>query len=104
MGPKEYKDMVDYLTRVKGIKDPFVPASAIERPPRVLEMEAILNFKDRNPEFKADGGRIGFAEGLPKNIRLTPCRGNADGVPFLSSIRPPSAKLFEGDISLKYSS
>ena len=72
MGPKEYKDMVDYLTRVKGIKDPFVPASAIERPPRVLEMEAILNFKDRNPEFKADGGRIGFAEGLPKNIRLTP--------------------------------
>ena len=51
MGPKEYKDMVDYLTRVKGIKDPFVPASAIERPPRVLEMEAILNFKDRNPEF-----------------------------------------------------
>ena len=56
MGPKEYKDMMDYLTRVKGIKDPFIPASAIERPAKVIEMEM---FQDANERFnKAQGGRI----------------------------------------------
>jgi len=60
MTPKEYKEMMDYLTR-KGIQKPFTPASAIERPKEVLEIEAFKDFNERNP--KADGGRIGFSEG-----------------------------------------
>jgi len=57
MTPKEYKEMINYLTR-KGIQKPFTPASAIERPKEVLEIEAFKDFNERNP--KVDGGRIGF--------------------------------------------
>ena len=62
MTPKQYKQMMDYLTR-KGIKKPFTPASAIERPKKVLEIEAFQDFNKRNPVNKADGGRIGFYKG-----------------------------------------
>ena len=60
MNPKQYKQMMDYLTR-KGIKKPFTPASAIQRPKKVLEIEAFKDFNKRNS--KADGGRIGFYKG-----------------------------------------
>ena len=58
MGPKEYKDMMDYLTRVKGIKDPFIPASAIERPTKVIEMEMFQDANERFKNAKADGGML----------------------------------------------
>ena len=65
MGPKEFKDMMDYLTR-----------------PRM-----------------ADGGRIGFADGLPKNVRLTPqgqyrFSSQAGGKKF-SKVFPKGTKLEE---------
>ena len=55
MNPKQYKQMMDYLTR-KGIKKPFTPASAIQRPKKVLEIEAFKDFNERNP--KAGGGML----------------------------------------------
>ena len=67
MNPKQYKQMMDYLTR-KGIKKPFTPASAIQRPKKVLEIEAFQDFNKRNP--KADGGRIGFKYGsIPEALK-----------------------------------
>ena len=63
MTPKEYKQMMDYLTR-SGIKDKVKFASDIARPdpkPVVQEIEAINEFVRRNP--RADGGRIGFLSG-----------------------------------------
>ena len=70
MTPKEYKQMMDYLTR-KGIKKPFTPASAIERPKKVLEIEAFKDFNKRNPVNKADGGRIGFKKGKQATVLTT---------------------------------
>ena len=70
MNPKQYKQMMDYLTR-KGIKKPFTPASAIERPKKVLEIEAFKDFNKRNP--KADGGRIGFLKG--ELVKIGPQKG-----------------------------
>ena len=69
MTPKQYKQMMDYLTR-KGIKKPFTPASAIERPKKVLEIEAFKDLNERNPVNKADGGRIGFKRGLNTEAAL----------------------------------
>jgi len=63
MTPKEYKQMMDYLTR-SGVKDKVKFASDVARPdpkPEVKEIEAFNEFNKRNP--RADGGRIGFAEG-----------------------------------------
>ena len=63
MTPKEYKEMMAYLTR-SGIKDKVKFASDIARPdpkPQVQEIEAINAFMKRNP--RADGGRIGFYPG-----------------------------------------
>jgi len=60
MTPKEYKQMMAYLTR-SGIKDKVKFASDIARPdpkPIVKEIEAINAFMKRNP--RADGGRIGL--------------------------------------------
>jgi len=60
MTPKEYKQMMDYLTR-SGVKDKVKFASDVARPdpkPEVKEIEAINAFMKRNP--RADGGRIGF--------------------------------------------
>jgi hypothetical protein len=75
MTPKEYKQMMDYLTR-KGIKKPFTPASAIQRPKKVLEIEAFKDFNKRNPVNKADGGRIGFKKG--PDLRSRPGGGFAN--------------------------
>ena len=64
MTPKEYKQMMDYLTR-SGIRKQIKFASDIARPdpkPQVKEIEAINAFMKRNP--RADGGRIGFYKGM----------------------------------------
>ena len=55
MPPDQYSQMIKHLTRRK-IKDPFIPDSAIERPKRILEIEAFQDFNKRNP--KADGGML----------------------------------------------
>ena len=63
MTPKEYKQMMDYLTR-SGVRKQVKFASDIARPdpkPRVKEIELFNEFNKRNP--KADGGRIGFDNG-----------------------------------------
>ena len=63
MTPKEYKQMMDYLTR-SGVRKQIKFASDIARPdpkPRVKEIKLFNEFNKRNP--KADGGRIGFKRG-----------------------------------------
>ena len=63
MTPKEYKEMMAYLTR-SGIRKQVKFASDVARPdpkPVVQEIEAINAFMKRNPQ--ADGGRIGFDNG-----------------------------------------
>ena len=68
MNPKEYKQMMDYLTR-SGIKKQIKFASDIARPdpkPVVKEIELFNEFNKRNP--RADGGRIGFKDGPPKRM------------------------------------
>ena len=70
MNPKEYKQMMDYLTR-SGIKKQIKFASDIARPdpkPVVKEIELFNEFNKRNP--RADGGRIGFFEG--KLVKIGP--------------------------------
>ena len=62
MTPKEYKQMMDYLTR-SGIRKQVKFASDIARPdpkPEIKEIEAINAFMRRNPINKADGGRVPF--------------------------------------------
>jgi len=63
MTPKEYKQMMDYLTR-SGIKDQVKFASDIARPVDKFEVQQIKLFNEfntRNPRTeKAGGGRIGF--------------------------------------------
>jgi hypothetical protein len=63
MTPKEYKQMMDYLTR-SGVRKQVKFASDIARPdpkPEIKEIEAINAFMKRNP--RADGGRIPFGDG-----------------------------------------
>ena len=63
MTQKEYKQMMDYLTR-SGVRKQVKFASDIARPdpkPEIKEIEAINKFVKRNP--RADGGRIGFDNG-----------------------------------------
>ena len=55
MPPDKYSQMINHLTRRK-IQNPFIPDSAIERPKRILEIEAFQDFNKRNP--KADGGML----------------------------------------------
>jgi hypothetical protein len=55
MPPDRYSQMIKHLTRKK-IKNPFTPASAIQRPKKVLEIEAFQDFNVRNP--KAGGGML----------------------------------------------
>ena len=80
MTPKEYKQMMDYLTR-SGIRKQIKFASDIARPdpkPIVKEIELFNAFNRRNP--KADGGRIGFRYAGP--------------VKFENIIKP---KIYEGN-------
>ena len=70
MTPKEYKQMMDYLTR-SGIRKQVKFASDIARPdpkPEIKEIEAINAFMKRNP--RADGGRIGFRKGGFEKMNL----------------------------------
>ncbi len=55
MPPDQYSQMIKHLTRRK-IQNPFIPDSAIERPKRVLEIEAFKDFNKRNP--MAGGGML----------------------------------------------
>tara|TARA_Y100000401_G_scaffold107554_1_gene102000 strand:+ start:29 stop:175 length:147 start_codon:yes stop_codon:yes gene_type:complete len=43
MPPDQYSQMIKHLTRRK-IQNPFIPDSAIERPKRILEIEAFQRF------------------------------------------------------------
>ena len=69
MPPDRYSQMIKHLTRKK-IKNPFIPASAIQRPKKVLEIEAFQDFNVRNPKAgggmlvqpSADGSRPGYAK------------------------------------------
>jgi hypothetical protein len=71
MTPKEYKEMMNYLTR-SGVSKQVTFASDIARPdpkPQVKEIELFNEFNKRNP--KADGGRIGFKDaGLSKKEKI----------------------------------
>ena len=66
MPPDQYSQMIKHLTRRK-IQNPFIPDSAIERPKRILEIEAFKDFNKRNPQM-AEGGRIGFSNGTTKRF------------------------------------
>jgi hypothetical protein len=70
MNPKDYKQMMDYLTR-SGIKDQVKFASDIDQPVDKFEVQQIKLFNEfnkRNPQ--ADGGRIELGEGGGKAFRL----------------------------------
>ena len=78
MNPLKFKQAMDFLTRIKKVKPDLpevFPASQAPTPPKkenLETMEAINEFVLRNPrQDMSGGGRIGFADGLPKNIRLT---------------------------------
>ena len=82
MTPKEYKEMMAYLTR-SGVKDQVKFASDIARPdpkPEIKEIEAFNEFNKRNPQ--ADGGRIGFEKGsIPKGYINLSQLGEKVGLP-----------------------
>jgi len=70
MTPKEYKQMMNYLTR-SGVRKQVKFASDIARPnpkPQVKEIELFNQFNKRNP--RADGGRIGFQDGTRKIYKV----------------------------------
>ena len=71
MTPKEYKQMMDYLTR-SGIKDQVKFASDVAKPVDKFKVQQIKLFNRFNrdyPNKKADGGRIGFdLGGLAKTL------------------------------------
>ena len=70
MTPREYKQMMDYLTR-SGVKDQVKFASDIDQPVDKFEVQQIKLFNEfnkRNPQ--ADGGRIGFRKGGFEKMNL----------------------------------
>ncbi len=66
MPPDRYSQMIKHQTKKK-IKNPFIPTSAIQRPKKVLEIEAFQDYKKRN--LKAEGGRIGFKKGILEDVK-----------------------------------
>ena len=81
LGPKEIKVVNEYFVRpVKNrLKEIFMKkglpqlrtADEIKQPPvrkDVEDIQAINEFNKRNP--RADGGRIGFAQGTPQRLSL----------------------------------
>jgi len=76
MPPDRYSQMIKHLTRKK-IKNPFIPASAIQRPKEILEIEAFQDFNARNKlagggmlvQPSADGSRPGYSDEFGPNIR-----------------------------------
>ena len=92
MTPKEYKQMMDYLTR-SGIRKQVKFASDIARPdpkPEIKEIEAINAFMKRNP--RADGGRIGFQR------PLTTVGKTADIVNYLKDL-PNGSSFYKPDVA-----
>ena len=71
MTPREYKEMMDYLTR-SGVKKQVKFASDLGKPVDKFEVQQIKLFNEfnkRNPVNKADGGRIGFGDGSVTAIK-----------------------------------
>ena len=89
MPPDQYSQMIKHLIRKK-IQNPFIPDSAIERPKRILEIEAFQDFNKRNP--KADGGRIGFQR------PLTTVGKTADIVNYLKDL-PNGSSFYKPDVA-----
>ena len=104
MPPDKYSQMINHLTRKK-IKNPFIPDSAIERPKKILEIEAFQDFNKRNP--KADGGmlvqpgfggtRQGYAEpvGGKKGIFTTKAMDNVSDAILKAYAEDDISLLFE---------
>jgi len=71
MHPKDRAQMMAYMLR-SGIKDKVKFASDVAKPVDKFEVQQIKLFNEfnkRNPRTeKADGGRIGFADGPPRKI------------------------------------
>ena len=66
MHPKDRAQMMAYLTR-SGVKKQVKFASDLAKPVDKFEVQQIKLFNEfnkRNPVNKADGGRIGFKDGL----------------------------------------
>ena len=99
MPPDRYSQMIKHLTRKK-IKNPFTPASAIQRPKKILEIEAFQDFNARNKlasggmlvQPSADGSRPGYAKdtrtSYDKTIRLEE--------KYTGSAKPPKKKKWKG--------
>ena len=72
MTPKEYKQMMNYLTR-SGVRKQVKFASDIARPnpkPQVKEIELFNQFNKRNP--RADGGRMEYSKGSRVSVKNVP--------------------------------
>jgi len=93
MTPKEYKEMMAYLTR-SGVSKQVTFASDIARPdpkPEIKEIEAFNEFNKRNPQ--ADGGRIGFEKGsIPKGYINLSQLGEKVGLPEKIVTNPKTGK------------